>query len=122
MTWVFRYPQGRRNFRLRHDLSLTPDADTVPLLYPGHFSAFNRMAKAGFRKPTAIRLNDDTRKWLYPNGVYCVERRFSSKEEKRRIVASVVDPSVFGEAALLGFENHLHVFHQNKKGNSEVVG
>jgi len=105
------------DFRLREHLSLDPDTGTVPLLYPGHFSAFKtEWPKPGFRKPNAIRLNDDTRKWLYPNGVYCVVRRFSSKEEKRRIVASVVDPTVFGEAALLGFENHLNVFHKNKQG------
>lgn len=105
------------DFRLRHHLARDPDANTVPLLYPGHFSAFKtEWPKPGFKKPNAIRLNDATRKWLYPNGVYCVVRRFSSKEEKRRIVASVVDPTVFGKAAMLGFENHLNVFHENKRG------
>jgi hypothetical protein len=45
-----------------------------------------------------------------------VVRRFSAKEERRRIVASVVNPSAFGKAAMLGFENHLNLFHENKKG------
>jgi hypothetical protein len=48
-------------------------------------------------------------------------RRFSSKVEKRRIVASVVDPSIFGNAQMLGFENHLNVFHDNKHGLSELL-
>jgi adenine-specific DNA-methyltransferase len=50
-----------------------------------------------------------TEKWLYPNGFYCVVRRFSSKEEKRRVVASVVDPAAFGDHTVLGFENHMNV-------------
>jgi len=105
------------DFRLRHYLVSDPENDTVPLLYAGHFASFKTdWPKPGFKKPNAIRLNDATRKWLYPNGVYCVVRRFSSKEEKRRIVASVVDPSAFGDASMLGFENHLNVFHKNKQG------
>ena len=48
-------------------------------------------------------------------------RRFSSKEEKRRIVASVVDPAVFGEHSVLGFENHLNLFHENKRGVPEAL-
>ena len=31
-------------------------------------------------------------------------------------MASVVDPSVFDDAAVLGFENHLNLFHENKRG------
>ena len=48
-------------------------------------------------------------------------RRFSSKEEKRRIVASVVEPSAFGDVPVLGFENHLNLFHENKRGLPEAL-
>ena len=48
-------------------------------------------------------------------------RRFSSKEEKRRVVASVVEPDVFENATLLGFENHLNVFHENKNGMPQAL-
>ena len=48
-------------------------------------------------------------------------RRFSSKEEKRRIVASVVRPDSFPNAEVLGFENHLNIFHERKQGMSEVL-
>jgi adenine-specific DNA-methyltransferase len=50
-----------------------------------------------------------------------VVRRFSSKEEKRRIIASVVDPRTFKDASMLGFENHLNVFHENKHGLSAAL-
>jgi tRNA1(Val) A37 N6-methylase TrmN6 len=110
------------DFRLRDYLRDMPVPGTVPLLYPGHFG-INRTEWpiAGAKKPNAIERNGDTEKWLFPNGHYCVVRRFSSKEEKRRIVASAVDPSVFGGAQVLGFENHLNVFHENKRGMPESL-
>jgi tRNA1(Val) A37 N6-methylase TrmN6 len=110
------------DFRLRVYLRDMPVPGTVPLLYPSHFS-INRTEWpiAGAKKPNAIERNDDTEKWLFPNGHYCVVRRFSSKEEKRRIMASAVDPAVFGGAQALGFENHLNVFHENRRGLSEPL-
>lgn len=105
------------DFRLKMHLRDMPDPETVPLLYPCHFSGYATMwPLAGSKKPNAIERNAETEKWLYPNGFYCIVRRFSSKEEKRRIVASVVDPETFGEMAVLGFENHLNVFHENREG------
>jgi adenine-specific DNA-methyltransferase len=88
----------------------------MPFQGTGHTMADSRR-----KKPNAILYNKDTQKWLYPNGFYTVVRRFSSKEEKRRIVASVVDPAVFGEAEKLGLENHLNVFHCDKKPLSETL-
>lgn len=110
------------DFRLRDYLRDMPAPGTVPLLYPGHFS-INRAEWpiVGAKKPNAIERNGDTEKWLFPNGHYCVVRRFSSKEEKRRIVAGVVDPSAFGDARALGFENHLNVFHENRRGLPEPL-
>lgn len=109
------------DFRLREHLRDMPEPGTVPLLYPGHFDSRAVVwPKVDLKKPNAIQWNNDTEKWLYPNGFYCVVRRFSSKEEKRRVVASVVDPSAF-EATMLGFENHLNVFHRNKHGLPRTI-
>ncbi|MDN8003130.1 Eco57I restriction-modification methylase domain-containing protein [Burkholderia multivorans] len=105
------------DFRLKEHLRDMPAEGTVPLLYPSHFSSTGTTWPIeGMKKPNAIERNADTEKWLYPSGFYCVVRRFSSKEEKRRIVASVAEPSAFGDAPMLGFENHLNVFHENKHG------
>ncbi|NMG17717.1 Eco57I restriction-modification methylase domain-containing protein [Aromatoleum bremense] len=110
------------DFRLKEHICEMPEVGTVPLLYPGHFSSGGtEWPKAGMKKPNAILRNAETEKWLYPNGTYCVVRRFSSKEERRRIVASVVDPDVFEGAEKLGFENHLNVFHDSKKGLPEAL-
>ena len=105
------------DFRLKEHLRDMPDADTVPLLYPGHFrNQRTDWPNPELNKPNAIYRNIETEKWLYPNGYYCVVRRFSSKEEKRRIVASVVTPDSFPNTDALGFENHLNVFHEEKHG------
>ncbi|HHG91156.1 MAG TPA: SAM-dependent methyltransferase [Devosia sp.] len=110
------------DFRLKEHLREMPEPGTVPLLYPAHFTGQSATWPIeGMKKPNAIERNGDTEKWLYASGFYCVVRRFSSKEEKRRIMASVVDPSAFGDAPMLGFENHLNVFHTNKQGLPEPL-
>ncbi len=110
------------DFRLKEFLREKPEKGSVPLLYSNHFAGNNiEWPKLGGKKPNAIICNDHTRKWLYPNGYYCVVRRFSSKEERRRIVASVVRPEAFPGSSELGFENHLNVFHTDRHGLPEAV-
>jgi adenine-specific DNA-methyltransferase len=107
------------DFRLRDHLRADPENGTVPLLYPGHFNGHGlEWPKPGFKKPNAIRDTLETRKWLYPYGFYAVVRRFSSKEERRRIVANVIDPSRL-PSAMIGIENHLNVFHAKRQPISE---
>jgi len=110
------------DFRLKAHLRGMPEAGTVPLIYPGHLGMTGTIWPVpGLKKPNAIMRNDETEKWLYPNGFYCVVRRFSSKEEKRRVVASIVDPAAFGDHSVLGFENHINLFHENKHGLPEAL-
>lgn len=110
------------DFRLKEHLRGMPGPGTVPLLYPGHFiNGKTTWPIEGMRKPNAIDRNGDTEKWLYPCGYYCVVRRFSSKEERRRVVASVVEPGVLGDVPALGFENHLNVFHVNRRGLPQAL-
>lgn len=110
------------DFRLKAHLRDMPEMGAVPLIYPGHFSSGDTTWPIeGMKKPNAIMRNADTEKWLFPVGFYCMVRRFSSKEEQRRVVASVVDPRVFSQESMLGFENHLNVFHENKHGLPEAM-
>ncbi|KKZ10275.1 MAG: SAM-dependent methlyltransferase, partial [Candidatus Synechococcus spongiarum 15L] len=109
-------------FRMKAHLRPMPEAGAVPLIYPSHL----RMAGtvwpvAGLKKPNAISRNAETERWLYPNDFYCAVRRFSAKEEKRRVVASIVDPATFGKHSVLGFENHINLFHENKQGLPETL-
>jgi adenine-specific DNA-methyltransferase len=107
------------DFRMRENLRADPEVGTVPLLYPCHFNGIGlQWPKPGSKKPNAILDTMATRKWLYPNGFYAVVRRFSSKEERRRIVANVIDPTRL-PAAMIGIENHLNVFHAKRQPISE---
>lgn len=103
------------DFRVKEHTRANPVAGSVPLLYTHHFSkgVFNWPRE--HKKPNAILVNDETRKWLMPRGWYAITKRFSSKEEKRRLVSFVLDP-VKLDADFYGFENHLNVIHSGKQG------
>jgi adenine-specific DNA-methyltransferase len=49
------------------------------------------------------------------SGVYLLTKRFTSKEERRRLVACLFQPED-AKAEWLGFENHLNYFHANGHG------
>lgn len=107
------------DFRLREHLRASPESGTVPLIYPCHLDGIGvRWPIGDSKKPSSIVQSAETKKWLFPNGYYCVVKRFSSKEERRRIRATVINPSHFQNYQLLGFENHLNVFHQRRAGVS----
>ena len=108
------------DFRLKKDLKQDSAAGTVPLLYTTHFQNGTLQWPKETKKPNAIQVSAQSRKLLWPNtGHYVVTRRFTTKEESRRIVASVYDSSLPGE--LIGFENHLNVFHAGQKGFSRSL-
>ena len=110
------------DFRLKEHLRDMPEEGAVPLIYPAHLKAYKTdWPIANFKKSNAIMANNDTGKWLYPNGFYCVVKRFSSKEERRRVVANLITPTYFSEYKMLGFENHLNVFHDNKDSLPEAL-
>ena len=107
------------DFRLREFLLDQPEVDSVPLLYPCHFENTETIwPRDKIKKPNAIKLVPETQKWLWPNDFYVVVRRISSKEEKHRIVASLVNPALFHYSQII-FENHLNVFHVRKSGLDE---
>lgn len=109
------------DFRLNVHLTAMPEPNTIPLLYPSHFTGRStNWPIPDSKKANAIRLNSETEKWMYPNGYYVVVKRFSSKEEQRRIVASIVVPGYFPYSHL-GFDNKLNVFHINKQGIPENI-
>lgn len=101
-------------FRLREHLRPALTGEDVPLLFPQHLKNGEVIWPIEGKKPNAICVNAATRKWLMPRGWYVIVKRFSSKEERRRIVATLCDPSLFpGE--MLGFENKTNVLH-NRRG------
>lgn len=110
------------DFRLSEYISAKPNGQSVPLIYPAHFkNHYVTWPRLNGRKPNAIADAEEVQKWLFPNGYYTLVRRFSSKEESRRIVAVVHNPESI-PAAKIGFENHINVFHSNHAGlSSDLV-
>jgi adenine-specific DNA-methyltransferase len=103
------------DFRAKQWLRMQPSADTVPLIYPAHFdSGFVSWPKSNFRKANAIVLDRESTTLMVPTGPYVLVRRFSSKEERRRVVAALYDPSP-APSELVGFENHINYFHTEGK-------
>ena len=95
------------DFRLSD--SITPEGK-CPLIYPYHFEKGSVVwPKTHTKKTDRISRNPATQKWLLPNRCYTLVKRFSTKEERRRIVAAVYHPSVTSEK-YIGIENHLNVF------------
>ena len=100
-------------FRARESLEDDPAVETAPLIFPSHFDGRGRVKwpSTDSRKPNAIRKNRDTSDLLMVNGPYVLVKRFSAKEERRRIVAALSDSDLV-PGPLIGFENHLNVFHE----------
>ncbi|MCW5726217.1 Eco57I restriction-modification methylase domain-containing protein [Parvibaculum sp.] len=108
------------DFRVRDHWLSEPENGSVPLLYAHHFRGGVFHWPRQHKKPNALKLNGETRKWLLPKGWYALTKRFSSKEEKRRVVAHVVGPRDL-DAEFFGFENHLNVIHASKQGLDEHI-
>jgi len=102
------------DFRLKSALRNCLDEQSVPLLYPEAMKAGKVLfPPSNPRKAIAIEQNQQTRKWLVQSGWYVLIKRFSAKEEKRRVVAAVCSPL---DAPAIGIENHLNYYHAKGKG------
>jgi adenine-specific DNA-methyltransferase len=102
------------DFRLKSALRNYLDEQSVPLLYPESMKVGEiAFPPSNPRKPIAIEQNQETRKWLVQPGCYVLTKRFSAKEEKRRVVAAVYYPV---NTLAIGIENHLNYYHAKGKG------
>jgi len=105
------------DFRARAFLRDELGEFTAPLVYPGHLkdAAVRWPGDAGFRKPNALLVDAATEKLLLPNETYVLVKRFSAKEERKRVSAAV-SSSVDIPGPVVAFENHLNVFHRGNRG------
>lgn len=107
------------DFRARRHLRRQARPGCVPLIYPLHFhDGFVEWPSVAGRKPNAILAKPATESLLIPNATYVFTKRFTSKEERRRVVAAVYDPARLkkGRFPSLGVENHLNYFHADGCG------
>ncbi len=109
------------DFRAARFLRKTTEKDTAPLIYPAHFDINSgRIAwpRRTIKKPEAIVRCQETEDLLVDNGVYVLTKRFTAKEERRRVVAIVHTPD-YTTSHKVGFENHINYFHANGHPLSE---
>lgn len=103
------------DFRSRECLHENRVEHGLPLIYPGNVRDGLIIWPREIRKPQwFLPVVPKDESLLVPAGWYCVVKRFSAKEERRRIVAAVWSPELtHGPVA---FENHVNVFHARGAG------
>ena len=83
------------DFRAKDHLRRKPDETTVPLIYPAHLrNGRVQWPVLNGKKANALHRNPSSEDLLVPEGIYVLTKRFTSKEEKRRVVASIYDPAI----------------------------
>lgn len=104
------------DFRVRGHIAQDSAPGTHPLIYPCHFNGLyvTWPAQRG-HKPNAIKVSPETMGLMVPSDIYVLIKRFTSKEERRRVVACIYNPD-FIDAPKVGFENHLNYIHANGAG------
>ena len=99
------------DFRAIEFLRSQPGPDTVPLIYPCHtHDGVVIWPDPACRKPDNLLLADGSKDLVVPSRYYVLVKRFSAKEEKRRVSAAVFDPGRV-PCKYVGFENHLNYIH-----------
>jgi adenine-specific DNA-methyltransferase len=108
-------------FRAKDLLRAEPGWNTAPLIHPCHLRQGSvEWPNGGARKPNALALGPCADDLLVPAGHYVLVKRFSAKEEPRRVVAAVYDPAcVPGDR--VAFENHLNYYHWHGSGLPPMV-
>ena len=98
-------------FRARRHLRPPHAANSVPLLLPANaVDGYIEWPIQKLKKPGAIAANGDNATLLVPNACYVIVKRFSAKEQKRRLAAAVLDPRRL-DFGSIGIENHLNYMH-----------
>lgn len=104
------------DFRVDEFIMRDQHPDAAPLIYPVHFEkGYVRWPTNGGKKPNSILVNPQTENLLLPSQNYVLVKRFSSKEERKRVVAAIYDCSRIG-SSYVGFENHVNYFHTKNRG------
>src|SRR5690606_21153396 len=78
------------DFRMKTQLYKRRVEGAVPLIYPVNFEAEGLNWPKPNKKNHLIAVNKDTSNSLFPAGYYTLVKRFTSKEESRRVVSRVI--------------------------------
>lgn len=87
--------------------------DDVPLLWMHNIQGFKIVwPLRKNNKEEAVLVNEKSKSLLLPVGNYILLKRFSTKEQKRRLYAGVLLKESFKQYKYIGIENHINYIHR----------
>jgi adenine-specific DNA-methyltransferase len=99
------------DFRVKENLVFNEADKGIPLLYAAHIRNQKITWPLQSKKPDTILLNNiELKKCAFQRGYYILVKRFSAKEEKRRIYATLFTPDSL-TSEYFTVENHLNIIH-----------
>jgi len=110
-------------FRSTELLRYEREEDTAPLLWMHNVRPFITQFPQKNGKPSHIEVSKASKRLLVPAKTYILLKRFTAKEEKRRLVAGIVMPQD-SYSPWLGLENHLNYVYRKDEvlTESEAFG
>ena len=116
----FRMKTGQLvDFRERNWMCDTPEPGTIPLLWPYNFcGARIRFPLEVSGKPQYLKDTASTKRLQMNSGSYLLLKRFTAKEEKRRLQCALIFKDDFSNFSSLSAENHLNYI---SKENSDIT-
>ena len=103
------------DFRVKEHLRFEPLSEFAPLIYPVNLEDGHVAWPKQTKKSQYLRVCKETEMQFIPNENYVLVKRFSSKEQNRRVSAAVfIGGQLPGNS--IGVENHLNYFHHKGSG------
>ena len=107
----------RAKGRLHDDLEL----GDAPMILPRHCrGGFVTWPNVSRGVPNGLSISGPSDNLVLPSGWYVLVNRFSAKEERRRVVASLFDPNRL-DTDSVAFDNKLNVLHRRNAGLPEAL-
>ncbi len=105
------------SFRQKRALTNRDENDTAPLISIHNVKPFEVLFNKKNTEQNYIRFNACSKSFLVPNKTYVLIRRFSAKDDKRRLLSAVLKSNQIN-SKFLAFENHLNYIY---KVNGELT-
>ena len=108
-------------FRAKNRIHAQVQSGDAPLILPRHCrNGFVEWPQKSCTVPNALSISGPDDELIMPSGWYVLVKRFTAKEERRRVVASIFDPSRL-ESGCVAFDNKLNVIHRGNEGLPEPL-
>lgn len=108
-------------FRARDRLHMEAEPGDAPMILTRHCrGGFVEWPKGSRGIPNGLSVSGPNDDLVLPSGWYVLVNRFSAKEDRRRVMASLFDPRRL-DADCVAFDNKLNVFHRQNAGLPEAL-